>query len=41
MNKPRGKDLLALLVTLYADQMGVEITYELKEKDSERLEIET
>lgn len=35
--QPSGKDLFALLVELYADQMGVEITYELKEKENERL----
>ena len=31
MNKPNGKDLLALLISLYADQEGVEIKYEVKE----------
>lgn len=30
---PNGKDLMALLISLYADQMGVTITYELKEKE--------
>ncbi len=29
---PNGKDLLALLVDLLADQEGVKITYELMEK---------
>ena len=31
MKKP-NVDLLALLISLYADQEGVEITYETKEK---------
>lgn len=31
MNKP-SINLLALLIDLYADQKGVEIKYELKEK---------
>ena len=30
---PNGKDLMALLISLYADQNGVTITYELKEKE--------
>ena len=29
---PNGKDLLALLISLYAEQEGVKITYELEEK---------
>lgn len=29
MNKPSGKDILALLIALYADQEGVEVTYEI------------
>ena len=29
MNQPSGKDILALLIALYADQEGVEITYEI------------
>jgi hypothetical protein len=29
--KPNGNDLLALLVSLYAEQEGVQITYELVE----------
>ena len=29
--KPNGKDLLALLITLYAEQEGVKITYKLEE----------
>lgn len=28
---PTGKDLLALLVSLYAEQEGVKITYKLEE----------
>lgn len=28
--KPTGKDLLALLVSLYAEQEGVKITYNLE-----------
>ena len=28
---PNGKDLLALLITLYAEQEGVKITYKLEE----------
>ena len=34
-NKPSGKDLYAKLIELLADQKGVTITYELKEKDNE------
>lgn len=29
MNKPSGKDILALLIALYADQEGIEVTYEI------------
>lgn len=32
MNAPSGKDLFALLVSLYADQEGVTITYEVTER---------
>lgn len=32
-NKP-SIDILALLISLYADQNSIEITYELKEKDN-------
>lgn len=32
MKKPNGKDLLALLISLYAEQEGVEIKYELEAK---------
>ena len=31
MKSPTGKDLLELLISLYAEQEGVKITYELKE----------
>lgn len=31
MKKPSGKDLLALLVNLLAEQEGVKIKYELEE----------
>lgn len=31
---PNGKDLLALLVDLLADQEGVNITYEIGEKEN-------
>lgn len=30
MKKPNGKDLLALLISLLADQEGIEIKYELE-----------
>ena len=29
--KPNGKDLLALLVSLYAEQEGVKITYKMED----------
>ena len=32
MNEPNGKDLLALLIELLADQEGVKITYELEDE---------
>lgn len=31
MKKPNGKELLALLVSLLAEQEGVQITYEMEE----------
>lgn len=31
--KPNGKDILALLVSLYAEQEGVRITYKLEDSD--------
>ena len=34
--KPDGKDLLAILVSLYAEQEGVKITYELEDKKDVR-----
>lgn len=30
MKKPNGKDLLAILVSLYAEQEGVKVKYELE-----------
>ena len=33
MNKPNGKDLMATLIKLLADQEGVKITYELEGGD--------
>jgi hypothetical protein len=35
MNTPSGRDLMALLINLLADQEGVEIKYELEEKGRE------
>lgn len=32
MNPPSGRDLMAILINLLADQEGVEIKYELEEK---------
>ena len=32
MDKPNGNDLLVLLIQLYADQEGIDITYELTEE---------
>lgn len=31
MDKPDGKDIMALLISLYAEQENVHITYELEE----------
>lgn len=31
MNEPNGKDLLATLIELLADQEGVKITYEIED----------
>lgn len=36
--KPSSAELLDLLISLYAEQEHVKITYELKEKPCERLE---
>lgn len=33
MKEPRGADLLATLIELLAEQEGVKITYEIKEKE--------
>ncbi len=32
METPKGKDLLALLVSLYAEQEGVNVEYEVEEE---------
>jgi hypothetical protein len=34
--KPSGADLMAILISLLADQEGVTITYELEEKEDVR-----
>lgn len=34
--KPRGVDLMAILISLLADQEGVKITYELEGKEDVR-----
>lgn len=34
--KPRGVDLMAILINLLADQEGVKITYELEGKEDVR-----
>lgn len=31
MKEPKGKDLLAILISLYEEQEGVKIKYELEE----------
>jgi hypothetical protein len=36
MRKPSSADLMAILISLLADQEGVEITYELEEKNDVR-----
>ena len=36
MKNPSGRDLLATLINLLADQEGVEIKYELEEKENVR-----
>lgn len=33
MNTPSGRDLMAILINLLADQEGVEIKYELEAKE--------
>lgn len=30
MKKPNGKDLLAILISLYAEQEGVKVSYKLE-----------
>lgn len=40
MKKPSGKDIFALLVSLYADQNGVTVTYELEEKKEGQIDEE-
>lgn len=30
MEKPNGKDLMAILISLYAEQEGVKVEYELE-----------
>lgn len=35
MNKPNGKDLLALLISLYAEQEGVKVTYKFEESNDD------
>ena len=32
MKEPRGADLLATLIKLYAEQEGVKITYQIEER---------
>lgn len=34
MKEPRGADLLATLIKLYAEQEGVKITYHIEGKES-------
>lgn len=34
--KPNGKDLLALLISLYAEQEGVKVTYQTEEIHNDR-----
>lgn len=36
MKTPSGRDLMAILINLLADQEGVEIKYELEEKKDVR-----
>ena len=33
MKKPDGKDLVGFLISLYAEQEGVRITYKLEDSD--------
>lgn len=41
MNEPNGKDLLALLIRLLAEQEGVTITYELERSGCYQARTET
>ena len=36
MKEPSGKDLLATLIALLADQEGVKITYEIETTENEK-----
>lgn len=36
MKAPRGADLLATLIKLYAEQEGVKITYQIEEKENRK-----
>lgn len=36
MKEPRGSDLLAMLVKLYAEQENVKITYQIEERNKEK-----
>ena len=36
MKEPRGADLLATLIKLYAEQEGVKITYQIEEKETRK-----
>lgn len=37
MKTPSGEDLMTILIKLFADQEGVEIKYELKERGEHHL----
>jgi hypothetical protein len=36
MKEPNGRDLLATLIRLYAEQEGVKITYQIEEKEKHK-----
>lgn len=40
MKKPSSRDLMSILINLLADQEGVEIRYELEEKEDVRRMLE-
>ena len=40
MSKPSGRDLMAVLISLLADQEGLEIKYELEAKEDVRRMLE-